>query len=243
MTALTTTWTEQSTVAYTAGTLASYTDCISYVEGKLNRGTLSSITIPTSAQVQEELIRAKEELCELFGFTWQRKYSYADCVAAQYRYALPADFFGGSFSLRDMTNNKKLDRIDPYKFDLKWPDVSAESSGKPSAFTIKDRELWLNKPSGSTYRLEAEYDRTGDDSTATDISYIPEILRFRMCDFALWQSYLILHMEEKAAYYENQWVQGMRKSKRGDKMKKFAATGFQALTWQQEYNAKFNQAS
>lgn len=238
---LTTSWTEQSTVAFTAGTLATITDCISYVESKLRRGTLSATTTPTSTEVQRELIRAKEELCEVFGFTWQRRYQYMDTVAGQYRYALPADFIGGEVRLRDTTNNRFLEWLDNYKFDLKYPDPSEESNNKTVAFTIKDRELWIIPPGGGVYRLELEYNRSGDDSTATDVSYIPEPLRFKICDFAIYQAFLSLHLWQQAQLYKAEWMNGLTKSRRADRKKKWSASGFQALTWQQAYSAEYNQ--
>lgn len=240
--ALTTTWTEQSVVAFTAGTLADIDDCVTHVESKLQRGTLSTSSTPSITEVKRELIRAKEELCEVFGFTWQRKYSYADTVSGTYRYALPADYNGGEVRLRDITNDRMLDWLDPYRFDLKWPDMSEESNDTLEVFTIKDRELWTYPPAGGAYRLELEYGRSGDDSTPNDVSYIPELLRFKICDFAIYQSFLLLHDWNAASLYKQEWMAGLRKSKRNDGKKKWAASGFQALTWQQEYTAKYNQA-
>jgi hypothetical protein len=157
MATLTTTWTEQSVVAFTAGTLNTTTDCISYIEGKLKRGTISATSVPTTTQMNEELARAKNHLMERFGFTWQRKYSYASSVAAQYRYAMPADFTGGDCTLRDTTNDRPVPYLDPAKFDLKYPDPSLESDDKTGAFTVKNRELWVIPASGGVYTLELEY--------------------------------------------------------------------------------------
>ena len=241
MVALTTTWTEQSVVAFTAGTLSDQADIRAYVESKLQRGTLSASSKPTITEVNREIVRAKQALCEVFGFTWQRRYSYADTVAATYRYALPADFMGGEVRLRDMTNDRFLDWIDPFRFDLKYPDVSKESNSKPQSFTIKDRELWIVPAAGAVYRLEFEYGRTGDDSTTSDISYLPESMRFKCADFAIYQSFMILHDFPKAQIYKQEWMEGLLKGKRADNRKKWAHSGFQAMTWQQEYAAKFNQ--
>jgi hypothetical protein len=239
---LTTTWTEQSTVAFTAGTLSTITSCVTHVEGKLKRGTIGASSTPTTTQVQTELIRAKEHLMERFGFTWQRKYAYCSSVADQYRYAMPADYAGGRVTLRDTTNDRELGYMDPAKFDLKYPDPSAESSDKSDVYTVKNRELWLIPASAAVYTLELEYSRSGDDSTATDISYIPEVLRFKMCDFAVYQSFLLLHQWQAASLYKQEWMEGMMVSKREDNKKKWSEFG-QALTWQQAYNAKYNQWS
>jgi hypothetical protein len=48
-TGLSTTYTEQTVVAFTAGTLANVAACITEVEAKLKRGTLSASTNPTGS--------------------------------------------------------------------------------------------------------------------------------------------------------------------------------------------------
>jgi|TARA_R100001530_G_scaffold76552_1_gene53749 hypothetical protein len=240
--ALTTTWTQQSVVDFTAGTLGTISDCVTHVESKLQRGTLSTSTTPSTTEVQNELIRAKEELCEVFGFTWQRKYSYADTAASTYRLAMPADYGGGEVRLRDMTNNRFLEWIDPYRFDIKFPDPSEESNNKLQAFTIKDRELWVIPPPTGVIRLELEYGRTGEDSTATDVSFLPELMRFKICDYAIYQCFLLLHEYEKASLFKGEWMEGIKKSKRQSGKQKWAMSGFQALSWQQQYSARYYQA-
>ena len=241
MTALATTWTENSVVEFTAGTLSDITNCVTYVESKIQRGTLSASTTPSTTEVNWELIRAKEELCEVFGFTWQRKYSYADTVSGTYRYALPKDYSGGEVSLRDTTNNQALNWIDNYRFNLKFPDPSEEGSSNISGFTIKDRELWLIPPPNGVKRLELEYGRSGDDVTNTDVAYLPEIMRFKMCDFAIFQAFLTLQEYDKASLFKGEWMSGIQKSKRQSGKQRWANSGFQALTWQQAYSARFNQ--
>ena len=74
-TSLGTTWTEQSVVAFNAGTLATISSCVTEVESKLRRGTLSSTSSPTLSQVQTWLKRAKQELAETKGYTWRRRYA------------------------------------------------------------------------------------------------------------------------------------------------------------------------
>ncbi len=240
MTALATTWTEQTVVEFNAGTLADIAACITHVGGKLQRGTLGASSTPTSTQISNELVRAKEELCEVFGFTWQRKYSYADTVAAQYRYALPKDY-AGEPRLRDTTSNRFLEFYDNFRYDLKYPDMSEETANEPPGFTVKDRELWLINPPAGVYRLELEYNRSGDDSTATDITYLPELMRFKICVFASYQGFLILHEYEKAQIFREEWMEGLLKSKRQSGKQKWASSGYQALTWQQAYVAGYHQ--
>ena len=239
--ALTTTWTAQSVVDFTAGSLTDQAAIRGYVESKLRRGTLSASTSPTDTEINTEIVRAKEMLCEAFGFTWQRRYSYADTVADQYRYALPADYAGGEVRLRDMTNNSFLEWVEPFRFDLKYPDVTKESSNKPIAYTIKDRELWIVPAAGAVYRLELEYGRTGDDSSASDVTYLPESMRFKCADFATYQGFMILHDFPKAQVYKQEWMEGLLAGKRADNRKRWAHSGFQALTWQQAYAAQQNQ--
>ena len=242
MSTLSTSWTEQSVVAFTAGTLSDIAACVTYVGTKLKRGTLGTSSVPTSTQVNTEIVRAKEHLMERFGFTWQRKYAYAATVASTYRYAMPADYTGGRVTLRDTTNDRELIYIDPAKFDLKYPDPSAESAEKSEGYTIKNRELWLVPSSAAVYVLEVEYSRSGDDTTAADISYIPEVLRFKMCDFAIYQSFLGLQQWQAASLYKAEWMEGLMVSKREDNRKKWSDFR-QCLTWQQEYSARFNQWS
>jgi hypothetical protein len=241
MTALATTWTANTNVEFNAGTLATIASCVTYCENKLQRGTLSVSTVPSSTQLQQELIRAKEELCDVYGFTWQRGYFYASTVASQYRYAMPKDYFGGPVSLRDTTNDHFIEWISPYQYDLKYPDPSKEDSGEIVAFTVKDRELWLLPPPAAVYTMELEYQRSGDDSTATAIDYIPEVFRFRICDKALAECYRTLHRFDLAGQYDALWERTLLKAKHSDSKKKWKASGFQALSWQQEYVASYNQ--
>jgi len=241
-TGLDTTWTEETVVAFTSGTLSTISDCVSYVETKLRRGTISTTTVPTTANVQTELIRAKEELCEVMGFTWQRRYAYADTVASTFRYALPPDYFGSEVSLRDTTTDWKLKHIDRHRFDLLYPDVSKETGNNPTVFTIKNNEVWLCPAPDKVYRLELEYSRSGDDNTTTDISYLPEVLRFKCCDFAIFQSFRMLHMWQESAMYRQDWMDGMLKAKRSDSKKKWASVEYQALSCFQVYHGRYNQS-
>jgi hypothetical protein len=73
--------THADTVTFNAGNLSTISDCVSEVESKLKRGTLSTTTTPTLAQVQGWLSRKKQELAEVKNFQWKRKYAYADTTA------------------------------------------------------------------------------------------------------------------------------------------------------------------
>ena len=231
MAAITTTWTERNNVAFTAGTLATIAACITQVEQVWHRGTLASGTTPTNTQVQNYLIFAKQELCAEFGFTWKRKFSYAVTAAASYQYALPADFGGGAYILRDITSDKRLSPLDHTTFDTLYPDVAGASQSEPEYYTIKDRELWFHAPSNGIYTLELEYQRTGDDSTATDISYLPEMFRQKICSYATYKSLLLLQQWQTASIYKSEWEQGLGKARREDGKKKWENMGYMAKAW------------
>ena len=234
--ALTTTWTQQDTVAFTAGTLATISDCVSEVGATIHRGTLSASTSPTETQVQNWLIRAKQELSEMYGFTWRRAYKYADTVAGTWCYALPADYAGGGSvnRLRNLTDDELVTFVDPATFDAEYPDPAGSSNGAVDYYTIKDRELWLSCPANGVVRLELEYNRSGDDTSATDISYLPEIMRFKIIDFAVYRSYLHLQMWDAANIFKAEWGMGVQQSKKGDGSKKWASMGYMCRNWQYE---------
>ena len=231
MAAITTTWTERNNVAFTAGTLSNLAACRTEVQGALHRGTLSSSTTPTSTQVNNFLAFAKQELSEEFGFTWRRKFSYAALAAGSWQYALPADFGGGAYVLRDITSDRRMSFVDATTFDTLYPDVAGSSQEVPKYYTIKDRELWLHAPANGAYTIELEYDRTGDDTSADDVSYLPEIFRFKICTYAKYQSFLLLHDYNAASIYKSEWKLGLKKSKKSDGRKKWMNMGYMAKSW------------
>jgi hypothetical protein len=229
--ALTTTWTEQSVVDFTAGTLSTIANCVTEVQSKLKRGTLGANTTPSTTEVQRWLIRAKEELAEIKNFTWSRKYMYADTVAGTWRYALPADYHGGDVYLRDITSDKMLRVYPQINFDIRFPDPAGESSAEPDAACIRGRELWLNCPANGVYRYELEYNRTGDDATSTDFSWLPEIDRFRCCDFAVYQSFLSLQQWDAAGLYKQEWMMNLDKARKADGKQKWKAMSYACPLW------------
>ena len=230
--ALTTpTWTGRDALAFTAGTLSTITNCVTQVQNVLHRGTLSASTTPTDTQVQSYLIFAKQELCEEFGFTWRRKFAYASPTAGLWQLALPSDFGGGAYVLRDITSDKRLSFIEALTFDTLYPDVAGSAQAVPEYYTIKDREFWLHAPANGTYTLELEYQRTGDDSLATDVSYLPEIFRYKICTYAIYKSFILLQQWDAANIHKSEWETGLKKSRRGDGKKKWAAHGYMAKAW------------
>ena len=111
-------WVEFSTVSYSAGSLADINACVTEVESKIRRGTLTTSTSPSTTEVKRWLQRAKQELAELRQFTWRRRYVTGTLTAGTYRYSLPPDFAGGRISLRDKTNDRKINFISNHQFEL-----------------------------------------------------------------------------------------------------------------------------
>jgi len=239
--ALDTTWVEFGAVSFTTGTLATMSACIDEVASKLKRGsTLTTTTTPTAQAVTNWIVRAKEELVEIKNFTFKRRYVTTDTVAAQYRYSMPNDYAGGQISLRDMTNDRYLIEWSRGRFDLKYPDPAEETNDEPSVFCVKGMELWLIPPPAGAYTLELEYGRSGDDATQ-DILWLPELERFRCCDFATAEAFRSLHDYEKAIVYDNRWREGLGKAVRADGKRKWKSRGGQAISIFQEHHAYRNQ--
>jgi hypothetical protein len=233
-TSVSTSWTEQATVAFTAGVLSTIATCVSEVEGKLKRGTLSATTSPTLTQVQNWLKRAKLELMEDRNYSFARKYAYADLTAGTYRYALPPDYNGGEVKLRDMTNNASIPIWMEANFDKAYPDPSYETNGPISISCIKNMELWVVPPPSSSDRIELEYSRSGAETTADDFSYLPELERFRCCDFALSHSFESLHMFDVADRFRQYWELGLQKARRADGRRKWGGRRMCAISVFQE---------
>jgi hypothetical protein len=224
--ALTDAWTNKDALAFTSGILTTIALCVAEVESKLKRGTLTETTTPTATQVQNWLIRAKEELVEVKLYTWRRKYVTLTATAGTYIYGLPTDYAGKCGELRDVTNDKTLNIISPYQFDKLFPNVSEMTGGSSIVACIKNNELWLAPPP-STDVFEFEIYRTGD-AEGGDFDYMPEIDRFRCCDFALAECFEALHDYDKVAYYRSKWERGLGKSKIADGKKKWTTMGYRA---------------
>ena len=239
--ALDTGWAEFNTVAFTASTLGTLSDCIDEVGSKLNRGTISSTSNPKDSDIARWLIRGKQELAEIKKFTFRRRYVTANTVASQYRYGLPPDYGGGRINVRDVTNDRQIVLWDANIFDTMFPDPSEENADEPLVGCIKDRELWLCPPPAGIYALEADYDRTGDDITTSDFSWLPEIERFRVCDFATAESFYALKEFDAGDRYYNRWEKGLFKAVRADSKRKWHSRNFQAISVLQAFRAYNNQ--
>ena len=235
---ISTTWTEQDIVAFTSGVLSSLADCVAEVEAKIKRGTLTTATTPTLAQVEGWLKRGKMELAEAKGFTFDRKYAAVTLVADQYIYALPPDYNGIAISLRDTTNDRNITIWPEGLFNKTFPDPSKETSGEVMLACIKNMELWLIPPPDSTDALELEYDRSGAETTADDFTWLPEIERFRVCDFAVGEAFLSLHMWEQANLYTQRWNSAIKKAIRVDGKRKWKGKQYQAINVFQDFALK-----
>ena len=234
-TSLNTVYTEQSTVAFTSGTLSTIADCVTEVESKLKRGTLSASTKPTSTQVQNWIIRAKQELVSIRNFRYDRRYASVSTVASQYRYSMPPDYAGGHTSFRDVTSNHPIEIVSRDLYDMRYPDPSSVAEDEPMLCCIKDRELWILPPD-AVYSIEISYGRTGEDNTATDMTWLPELERFRCCDFALAESFESLGRMDSAMYYRQKWTNGLQISIKSDAKQKWASGTLQAISFQQHHN-------
>ena len=236
-----TSWTEQTIPAFTNGALATLANCVSEVESKLNRGTLSTTTAPTLAQVENWLRRKKLEIAEAFGFSFTRKYATVSLAADTYRYSLPPDFNGGQVTLRDTTNNREIPVWSKSWYDKKFPDPSEEDSSRVILACIKNMELWVAPPPDSSDTLELEYPRSGAETTADDFTWLPLLMRYRCCDGAVAEAFESLHMWEQADRFRAKWAEGVGKARRADGKRRWRSMNFQAISWMQEFGLKNNQ--
>jgi len=235
-TSVNTTWVEYPTVSFTAGTLSDISAMVTEVESKLKRGTLSATSSPTSTDVQRWLVRAKEEIMQIKSFTFARRYAYASLTSGEYRVSLPPDYNGGDVRIKDQTNDRSITLWPATLFDTKFPDPDEESSNKPLVGCIKNMELWLVPPVSGTTIIEAEYERSGDDNTSTDMTFLPEIERFRCCDYATYESFESLHDLEKAAWFKGKWGDGLARSSKANAKRKWKEMGFRAVSiFEKEY--------
>jgi hypothetical protein len=237
-----TSWTENTIPAFTAGSLTTLATCVSEVEAKLQRGTLSTSSAPTLAKVQDWLERKKMEVAEAFGFSYARKYAYVTLVADQYRYSLPPDYAGGSLSLVDTTNNYSITIVDKARYDKILPDPSDESSNEVEFACIKNMELWLAPPPSGTDTIQLEYQRSGAETTSDDYSWLPELMRYRCCDGALAEAFEALHMWAESDRFMAKFEIGLIKAKKADNRKRWQGKRLSALNVFQERNARNYQA-
>ena len=218
-------------MSFNAGTLSNIDACATQVQGNLNRGTLTELSKPKLSEVKNWIIRAKQELAEQHGFNWRSVFSYMDTSSSGYRYDLPPDFGEGGHVIRDTTQDIRLVYIDPVAFDSIFVDPAGDSSAAPEYYTIKGHEIWLGQPASGTYRLEMQYDRTGADASTEDISYLPELMRFRVCDYATYRGFIALENWNAAQMYKEEWKVSSITSKKRDTKSKWKAQGYKVRPW------------
>ena len=241
LTPITTAWTEQTNAAFSTGVLSTITTCVTEVESKLQRGTLSESTAPKLSKVKDWLRRAKLELMEDRNFTFARKYAYADLVAGTYRYGLPGDYNGGDIKLKDTTNEEYIPVWLSAWFDKTYPNLSDVTAGYVQQACIKNMELWFAPPPSASDRIELEYSRSGAETTADDFSYLPELERFRCCDFALSHSFESVHMFDVADRFRQYWELGLQKAHKADARRKWGGRRMSAISIFQEASMVANQ--
>ena len=224
--ALDTAWAEFGAVSVTASVLINMSAMCDQVEAKLNRGTLSATTKPNLRSVFDWLTRGKEELAEIKHFTWRRRFVTASTTSGTHRYALPPDYSGLNGKLRDLTNDRIISIIDGNQFDSLYPDVAGDSNDEPLVATVRNLELWLGPCPSGTFVLELSYDRSGDDVDSDSVGWLPEIERFRICDFALGEAFASLEQMDMAGFYFNRWERGLAKATRADGKRKFSQVNY-----------------
>jgi hypothetical protein len=235
---LQTLWTEFEVVGYTAGSIPDLDAAVTEVESKLKRGTLSTTTKPTLTDVRRWIARGKQELMQVKAYTFARRYVYTNIVSGDYRIGLPPDYNGGEIQVKDQQNDRALKMWDADKFDLKYPDVSEENNDEPRVFCIKNKELWFNPPSNGDIKLEVDYERSGDDNNPEDLSFLPEVERFRCCDYAVYESFESIHDLEKAGWYRQKWFDGLGRSVRSNARRRWSQLGYRAISIFEESGAR-----
>jgi len=229
-----TSWQELDVVEFTGGTISTIADMVTEVQDNLKRGTLSASTSPSTTQVQRWLIRGKEYFASLKNFQESTRYAYAESSSGTQLYSLPPDFRGGELTLRNVTDNyeQPITIIPATLFDSKYPDAVNASAGRPDVATIKGRKLYFRRPADGTYTLELQYARSGDDITSTDVSWLPEVYRFMICDYAIYRCFMSLHQWDAAQLYKAEWMDAIGLARRVDGKHKFGSQNInQAPLW------------
>ena len=76
-----------------------------------------------------------------------------------------------------------------------------------------------------------QYDRTGADVSTDDVSYLPELMRFRMCDYATYRAFITLENWNAAQTYKEEWRVSSVTSKRRDMKNKWKSQGYRVRSW------------
>ena len=78
---------------------------------------------------------------------------------------------------------------------------------------------------------------SGSSNTATDFSFLPEIERWRCCDFATYRAFAMLQDWNAAALYKQEWMYALSKSRKSDGRRRWSGR-FQAISVFQEFAAR-----
>ena len=241
-TTLDTAWTETYETFFTTGVLSDISACVSEVESKLKRGTLSATSTPTLTQVKNWLKRAKLKLASVRDFSFSKKYASAQTTAGYYIYSLPADYKGGDINLRDLTNNYNIERWTTAWYDKKYPDPGEEQNGQPLVYCVKNLQVWLAPPPDTTIALGLDYSISGAETTTDDMGWLPEHERFLCCDFAIGMAFESLHMFDVADRYLGRWYDELNFSVKADGQRKWKIGSLKAIDVFQEAAARNHQS-
>ena len=227
--ALTTTWLEFGLVSTPASTLVSLSTMIDAVAVKLNRdATLTATTTPSDQNVVDWIDRGAEEICEEMQFDFRRRYMTTTLTAGTFRYSLPNDYAGGKLTVRDLTNDGKfISVVDNKPFDTYFPDLAAVANGSLLVAAVKNREIWFAPPPGGAYVIEIEYQRSGEASAGT-YTWIPEVILWKIVDFAVGESYEALHEYEEAVYYQVKWTKALGKARKAEGKRRWSKANYRA---------------
>ena len=229
-TSLDTAWVERRTVDFTCGTMPDLSALVTEVESKLNRGTLSSTSVPSLSDVQRWLVRGKAQLLQGKAYSFANRFAHATLSLGCYTLGLPPDFNGGKLTVADRTNDITLKAVSAHLFDLKYPDLNDESNGLVKFYSIQNMKMYFAPPAQSDIEIRLTYIRSGDDNTATDFSYIPEVERFRCCDYALFEANESLENFTAAEWYLKKWQMGVKSSNVADGRRKWKDTGYRMIS-------------
>lgn len=231
--ALDTTWVEFGAVGYTASTLATLSMCMDQVSIRVKRGDMSATSSPTRLDIVKYLIRAKQKIAREKQYTWKRRFVTTTLTAGSYRYSMPPDYDGNPISLRDTTNDRRITVVQNNQFDVLFPDLAGDANtGQIQIATVKNMELWVAPAPDGADVLELEYSRSGDDIDELDISWLPQLERWRCIDIACAESFEDLHDFEKAKYYRLKAKTDEMEARKADNKKRWAGIKSARSTFQ-----------
>ena len=88
-------------------------------------------------------------------------------------------------------------------------------------YVLSEDDDPLSKELGGLLVLEG-----AGEAAAGDLTWLPEIERFRCCDFATWKAFESIDQDVAAKFYKMRWSKGLKKSVRSDGKRKWSTSGF-----------------